>query len=363
MKITAVIALVLAASSAAWAQEKFTYKDNKEQDGIRIIKITWKTITYEYLSQPGSSQTEDMSKVASFEIEQTHKTADFIRGEDFLRRGENREAVDAFVRAKTDAKADPVIQDMARWNIIQAWAAQGDTARLGDAVSNLRKESPESYYTPMAYELLADYAKRVGDMSLLAKVVKELDEAGKANGVPDWSKKAELISATVLEGQGKFKEASTVYKKFTSEKGDVGTDANLGLMRCQSASSDWAALKGKCDDILSNTKGKDVRLLMGAYLGRADIALFSDKKNKDALLGYLLVTDVLSARVADPQLAHEIALSHGAIACARMAIEAKDAETKQTYKQRALELVTEAKNRFGQSGLTQQAEAEVKAVK
>ncbi len=364
MKQFLTIATLLSLSTSAWAQDKIILRGKDAAiDGIRITRVTCKKVFFVYLGQDGGEQSEEMPKVASFEIEPGHKSSDFLRGEEFLRRGEWKEAIDAFLRVKNDSKAAPVLHDMARWNVIQAWSGVGDIERLTGAVASLRKESPDSSHTLRAYEILADALRRSGKLDLLAKVGKEIEEAGRQNDMPDWSRAGELVGAGVLEAQGKLKEAIAVYRKSTGEKGDVGIDANLGLMRCQSAAKDWPALKNAAAAILANPKGKDARLLMGAYLGRADVAMYADKNLKDALLGYLLVTDVLSGQVGEQTLEMEIAMSHAAIACARMAGEAKDAESKQTYKGRAGELLVEARSRFGESGLTQLAETEIKNVK
>jgi hypothetical protein len=134
-------------------------------------------------------------------------------------------------------------------------------------------------------------------------------------------------------------------------------------MRCLAASGDWSALKGKSDDILSNPKGKDTRLLMGAYMGRGDVLLFQEKKNKEALIEYMRVVDVLSPKLEGITETHVIAMCRAAIACARFAIESKDPDVKQTYKGRALDLVAEAMKRFGKSASIDAADAEIKAIK
>jgi hypothetical protein len=360
-------AMTLALSSAAWAQQdtiKMREGGGQAPEGIKIVKVTCKELSFEYLASPGVPQTLAMDKIANWEIEQNRKPNDLLRGEDLIRRQEYRDALDPLNRVRGDSKVDAVIQDIARRTIIEAYAGLGDPAKLGDVIDSLRKESPEGYWIVEGYKTLADLAKQRGDTKTLEKAKNDLDAAGKSLGMKEWSQAAELISASVLEAQGKHKEAAAVYRKFAGDqKSDVGIDANLGMMRCLSAAQDWPSLKAKTDDILGATKGKDPRLLQGAYVGRGDVLLNQDKKNKEALLEFLRAADVMSAKIGEATTAHEIALAHAAIAAARFATETKDPDQKATYKGRAQELLGEAQKRFGDSAHTKAAAEEIKNVK
>jgi tetratricopeptide (TPR) repeat protein len=361
----ATLALLLAtaaAPAAAWAQDKIIPNDGATIEG-RVTKLSCKEISYEFANNPGIPQSMAMNKVRDIEFENSTKPFELQSAEDMVKRGEYKEAIDKFNRVLRDGKTEQPHQEMARWGVVQCWLGMNDGARAVEAITNFRKDAPEWYFTRDAYTALAQFARETGDAKLLQTAMQDFDAAGKSLGMTDWSKSVELIKAGVLESQGNFKEAGALYQKYAGEsKSEVGIDANLGLMRSLAGAANWTALKSKSDDILGTPKGKDTKLLMGAYVGRG-LVLLNDKKNKEALLEFMRVIDVLTPKLGELTQSFEAALYHGAIACARYATESKDAEQKNTYKNRAMELFDEAKKRFDRSPLAKAAQDEIKAIK
>ena len=364
MKPATLLALlaVSAAPAAAWAQDKIISNDGATIEG-RITKLSCKEVSYEFANNPGIPQSLGMNKIRDIEFENSTKPFELQSAEDMVKRGEFKEAIDKFNRVLRDGKTEQPHQEMSRWGVVQCWVGMNEGAKAAEAISTFRKDSPEWYFTRDAYMHLAQFAREIGDAKLLQRAMQDFDDAGKSLGMTDWSKSVEIIKAGVLEAQANHKDAGSLYQKYASEtKTDVGIDANLGLMRCLAGAANWSALKGKSDDILGTIKGKDTRLLMGAYVGRGQV-LLSEKKNKEALLEFMRVIDVLTPKLGELTQSFEAALYFGTIACARYAAESKDAEQKNTYKNRAMELFDEAKKRFDKSPLAKAAQDEIKAIK
>jgi len=99
------------------------------------------------------------------------------------------------------------------------------------------------------------------------------------------------------------------------------------------------------------------------HMGRPKAADGVEQKPFKALLEFMRVIDVLTPKLGELTQSFEAALYFGTIACARYAAESKDAEQKNTYKNRAMELFDEAKKRFDKSPLAKAAQDEIKAIK
>jgi outer membrane protein assembly factor BamD (BamD/ComL family) len=331
----------LSAAAAARAQDTIKMKEGGGQDLVGEVQtLSHKVVEYELPAAPGVKQPVDAKKVAEIIPDSNRKTFDFATGETAMTGGDFDQAIDRFSRVLRDARANELIKQIAAINLVKCRWMRDDLAGTVAAAQELRKLQPQSFFLreSFEYEIRAHLAK--GDNDAASKAVAAFEEKGRADGMTEWPKSAEVMRGRLLELQGKHKEALAIHRKYARDR-DAGEDASLGELRCLTALSDWSALASRADQVIIDAKGRRSasRLLTGAYNAKGEANLSSGKV-KEALLDFLQGAMVLN-KGGESTIEHEASLGRGAVACAKYAATLKEKSEKDKYKGRAQELVAE----------------------
>lgn len=360
-----VLAILLAAAAPALAQDVIEFNDGKRPNAEgEVLAMTFKIIDFEILAgEQRIPQKAAAKEVRRITLDTINKTFDFVSGEDLFAKGEFAQAAERFERVKRDPRAKDPVRQMAAIMLVKCHYTAGDLPAAIQAVKALRQDKAESFYLRDSYEFEYRCHLAMGNVAGLQQTVAAFEEKGRAEGMTEWAKSADLMRGQLLESQGKWSEALAVHKKYTTDK-EVGDEATLGEMRCLTQLQQWPPLKAKADVILSSQKGKkgaDDRLLTAAHNARGEV-LLNGGNAKDALLEFMQGVAVLN-KGGDSSREHETAIARAAVACARIAAAEKDKNKKTLYKQRAQELLGDLDKHYEKSahrGAVLQAIQEVK---
>lgn len=334
----AVFALLVLAATAA-AQDTIKLKEGADLQG-EVQTLTHKQLHYELPAAPGVKQPVEAKIVAEIIPDNNRKTFDFATGETALASGDLDQAIERFDRATRDARASELLKQLAYIHIVRCRWMKDDLPGTVAAAQRLRKERPESFFLREAFEHETNAHLAKGDIASAEKVLAEFEARGKADGMADWPKAAEVKRGRLLELQNKWREALAIHRKYARDK-DAGEEASLGELRCLGALQDWPALASRADQVIIDAKGKRsaTRLLTGAYNAKGEANLNSGKL-KEALLDFLQGVMVLN-KGGEQSMEHEASLGRGAVACAKFAGSLKEKAEKDKYKERAQGLVAE----------------------
>ena len=367
MNKLAFAAVVLTASAAA-AQDTLRVRDPKdgkisEKQG-EVVTLTHKLVEYEQdLGGTRAKLQEDARNVVELIPDQNGRTFDYIQAEQALNNGDWDQAIDRFEKVRRDARARDILKQMAAISVVRAQWGKENPAGTIAAAKALRQEKGDSFFVRESFELEIQAHLAKNDIGGANGAITAFEEKGKADGMPDWAKSAEVKRARLLELQGKHRDALTIHRKYARDR-DAGEEATLGELRCLKEIPDWSALNTKAESVISEARGKkgvSPRLLTGAFNGRAEAALNAGK-TKEALLDFLQGAMVLN-KSGETSLEHEAALGGGAVACAKVAAAEKEKPKKDTYKHRAQELMEELKKFYPGSKLLRPAGEAIQAVK
>ncbi len=340
-QLPAACAALLLAAATARAQDTIKFKEGQGSDlQGEVVGLTHKVVEYELTQAPGVKQPADAKKIAEIIPDGSRRTFDYATGETALASGDLDQAIERFDRVTRDARASELIKQLAYYLGIKCRWEKGDYAGAVAAAQRLRKERPDCFYLrdSFDYEVRAHLAK--GDINAAAKTLADFEAKGKADGMTDWPKSAEVMRGRLLELQGKWREALAIHRKYARDR-DAGEDASLGELRCLAALKDWPALTSRAEQVIIDAKGKRsaAKLLTGAYNAKGEANLNSGKP-KEALLDFLQGVMVLN-KGGETTMEHEASLGLGALACARVAAGHKVKADKDRYKERAQALVAE----------------------
>jgi hypothetical protein len=364
--VIAAAAVVLAAVAPAFAQDTLKFKDSQKTPDISCVigNLNYKSVEFEIeVGGTLAKQQADARLVAEIVLDANKTTFDFGAAQQAFQNGDFASAIERFERVRKDQRSSEVQKQMAGIGIARAQFALENWNGVLAAVKALRDQRPDTFFLRESYELeiKAGLARR--DVGAAAASVQAFQQRAQSEGMTEWVKSGELMSAGLLELQGKHREALAVHRKYSRDR-DVGDDATLGELRCLVATQDWTQANARAEIVLTDHKGKknpNTRLLTAAFNARGMVQLQANKA-REALMDFLQGAFVLSKAGGTSQ-EHEAALGYGALAAARVAAAEKDKAKKDTWKQRALELLGELDRTYPGSplkGAAQKAVAEIK---
>jgi hypothetical protein len=348
-KLLATAILLAAVASPLAAQDVIRFKDpnkNPDMEGD-VANLTYKLVEIEInVGGTLAKQPQDARLVAEIVISNAKKSFDFAQGEAAMANNDFQSGIQRFERVVADTRAAEVMRQTALINIVRCHHYGGNARGVIQAAQALRARKADSFFVRESFELEVKAHLDMRNQGGAQGAIAAFAALGNSNGMQEWAKSAELMSAGLAELKNDNRAALQIFKKY-SRDADVGEDATLGEMRCLTAISDWTSLNSRADSILKDSSGKKnfpSRLLIAAYNGKGDADLNAGKI-KEALLDYLQGAMVLSKGETSPE--HEGALARASIACAKIAAAEKDANKKGTYRGRALEMFGELTRTYG----------------
>lgn len=348
MRELLIYAGLFAAASPAVAQDVIRFWDPKmgEAQG-EVTKATYKIVEYDrFAGDTRAGQTAQARDIREIVIDANRKTFEFSGGEDALGKGDFALALERFEKVKRDSRAIDFLKQAAGLNIVKCHMQAGDPAAALAAIKTLRQERPDTYFLRETYEMEYKIHLSRNDAAAVAQVVNSFDEKGRADGMKEWSKTAEIMRSNMLELQKNWREALAIHKKYLTDR-DIGEDATLGELRCLRALGDYTSLRSRGEALLASLqgrKGANERIKTAAYNARGEANLNGGKAH-EALLDFMQGVVVLN-RGSESSREHEAALGGAATSCARVAAAQKDKEKKDLYRSRALELQDELKRGY-----------------
>ncbi len=361
-----VVAFLAAVASEAAAQQdtiKFNTPNRQDMTG-EITAMSIKTVDIDIeAGNTRVSQKVNTREIREVVIDQNRKGFDFASGEDAMNRGEFAQAAERFARVKADQRAPDVVRQMAAINLVKAHYAAAEFPASLAALAALRKERPDSFFLRDTYEFEYRCHLARNDVNAMAKTVAEFDARAQAENLPEWRKSAEVMQGQLHEFQGKWDAALAIHRKYARDR-DVGDEAALGEFRCLRQLAQWTTLRSRGEGIIMELRGKkgvNERLLTGAYNARGEAHL-NGGQLKEALLDFLQGVLVLN-KTGESNREHEMSIGRAALACARLAAAEKDAARKNTYKERADELVRELDKVYANSPLRADVIKAIQAIK
>lgn len=347
-KLLAITFALAATATQLSAQDTIRFKDPKTPDMEGdIATMTYKMVEIEInVGGTLAKQPADAKQIAEIIPSNTKKSFDFAQGEAALANNDFASAIQRFERVSADTRASEVMRQMSLISIVRAHYYNGNPQGVIQAAQALRAKKADSFYVRESFELEVKAHLAMRNQAGAAGAIQAFANLGNQNGMQEWAKSAELMSAGLSELKNDFRAALQIHKKYQRDA-DVGEEATLGVMRCLTAISDWTSLNSAADQIIKDSHGKknfNSRLLIAAYNGKGDADLNAGKA-KEALLDFLQGAMVLGKGETSPE--HEAALARSAIACAKVATAEKDNAKKQTYKGRAMEMFGELTRTYG----------------
>jgi hypothetical protein len=327
-----------------------------------VQSLTHKVVEYELTAAPGVKQPAEAKKIAEIVPDNNRKTFDYATGETALASGDLDQALERFDRVTRDARATELLKQLAYINLVKCRWMKDDLAGTVAASQRLRKERPECFFLRDAYEYEFRAHVARNDIDGASKTLTEFEGKGKADGMTDWPKSAEVLRGRLLELQSKWREALAIHRKYARDR-DAGEEASLGELRCLSALQDWPALSSRADQVIIDAKARRnaSRLLTGAYNAKGEANLNSGKV-KEGLLDFLQGVMVLN-KGGETSMEHELSLGRGAVACAKYAASLKEKAEKDRYKERAQHLVAELDKFYPNSRYRTEALKSIQEVK
>lgn len=347
-KLLAITFALAATATQLSAQDTIRFKDPKTADMEGdIATMTYKLVEIEInVGGTLAKQPADARQIAEIVPANSKKSFDFAQGEAALANNDFASAIQRFERVAGDTRATEVMRQMSLINIVRAHYYNGNPQGVIQAAQALRAKKADSFYVRESFELEVKAHLSMRNQGGANGAIQAFANLGNQNGMQEWAKSADLMSAGLNELKSDFRAALQTHKKYQRDA-DVGEEATLGVMRCLTAISDYTSLNSAADQIIKDSHGKknfNSRLLIAAYNGKGDADLNAGK-SKEALLDFLQGAMVLGKGETSPE--HEAALARSAIACAKVATAEKDNTKKQTYKGRALEMFGELTRTYG----------------
>ncbi len=361
MRISHVAAILLSASAAAAAQDVIILRSGQELQG-EVVSLNYKSVEYE-LAAANVKQKEDARNVVEIRPDRNRMTFEFTSGMSAVETNDLDAAIDRFERVRKDARATDLLRQMAAINVVKSYFMKDNLAGCIAACKGLRLERPDSFFLRESYDYEIRCHLAARNVQGAGQVLTEFETRGKTDNVPEWAKSAEVMRAGLLELQGRHRDALPIYRKYGNDK-DVSEEAILGELRCLKEAGDWAGLSGRAGAVITSEKGKrgaSSRLLTGAFNARGE-ASFQSGKFKDALLDFMQGVAPL-AKGGGTNREHETALARAALSCARIARDEKEKAKKETYKQRAQELMQDLSKTYGNSAHVAEVQKALSEVK
>ena len=348
-KLLAIATILASAAGPLWAQDIIKFKDpnkNPDMEG-EIATMSYKLIEID-INVGGSlaRQPADARQVADIIPSNSKKSFDFAKGEESMNNNDFDSAIERFARTQKDARASELQRQLSAINVVRCQYYKGNPNGVIQAAQALRAAKADSFYVRESFELEFKAHVATRNAGGAAAVATAFANMGNANGMQEWAKSGELMSAQLAEMKQDWRTALGIYKKYSRDR-DVGDDATLGELRCLTALADWTSLSSRADSIIKDAQDKKnfpSRLLIAAHNGKGDAQL-NGGKLKDSLLEFLQGALVLARGETGPE--HEASLGRSAVACAKIAAAEKDAAKKALYKGRAQEMLGELQQTYG----------------
>ncbi len=359
------IAFVLAAAARVSAQDQIRFKESAKMADMEgnIVSMSCKLVEIEILIGTNfNKQPVDAKQIADLTPSNKDKTFDFAQGENAMANNDFASASQRFQRVLGDNRATEIQKQLSLINMVRCEYYNGNPRGVIQASVALRTKKPDHFYIKEAFELEVKAHLALRDTAGAQGAINAFAQLGQQQGMPEWGKSADLMSAGLAELKKDHRSALGTYRKYARDH-DVGEEATLGEMRCLTAISDWTSLNSRADSILSDAKGKknyNPRLLIAAYNGKGESDM-NGQKFKEALLNFLQGAMVLGRGEASPE--HEASLGRSSVACSKLAAAEKDKTKKDTYRGRAVEMLDELKKSYPNSEYRKEAETALKEVK
>ena len=363
--LTVLLAVLTASTATLSAQDTIRFKDSRQPDVQgTITNLSCKTVEYEIeVGGTLAKQSAEAKLVAEIIPDSNKKSFDFVSGESAMNSGDFKGGIERFERVRRDARTTEFLRQLSGINVVRCQWELNNLQAVLDSAAALRQQKPDTFYfrESYEYEIKAQLAK--GNAGGALGAIERLEEKGRAEGLQEMAKSAELLRAGVLELQGKHAEALRIFQKYAKDR-DVAEDATLGELRCLVTLAQWPAASTRAESVLNDartSKSNNKRLITAAYNARGE-ALLQGGKLKEALLDFMQGATVLN-KGGEMTPEHERSLARGAVACARFAAAQADKGQKDTYKQRAQELVGELLKVYPNSTLKGDAVKAIQEVK
>jgi len=356
-----------AAAAQAAGQDILRFKDPKSpEQPCDVISLSFRKIEFDVdIGGQKNKTNTDAANVQEIVIDHNHKTFEFVSGETAMNSGAYGDAITRLGRVRSDSRASDLLKQTAAIYIVRCFYNLENYAEALAAIRALRQDKPESFYLKESYEIEIRSNLMLRNLNGASQAINALEAAGNQSGMTEWSKSADILRGSLLERQGKWREALFIHKRYLRDP-QVGEDAILGELRCLKEVGDWSNLHSRGESLIieskTSKKGGNPRVLTAAYNARGQAAL-NGGKIKEALLDFMEGVAVMSARGAAGTQEHECSLAYAAISCAKLAATLPDKAKKDLYKGRAQELQAELKKSFGSSGYLPEIQRSIQDVK
>jgi outer membrane protein assembly factor BamD (BamD/ComL family) len=304
----------------------------------------------------------DVRTVDDLLIDPTRKTYDYTTAEASMNSGDFEAAIDRFEKVRKDPRATEVVKQTAAINIVRCQWKKGNLSGVLAAVQSLRAQKADGFYLRESYETEIQAFLEMKNLNGAQQAIDAFKAKGNAESMTEWAKTSEIMSADLLERQGKHREALVLYTKHVRDP-EVAEHATLGEFRCLAVLQNWPQLNSRSDSVINDAKTKksvSPRVLTAAFNGRGEV-LLNGGKNKEALFDFMQGT--LSIEKVGPSREHALSLGRGALACARLAAAEKDKLKKDLYRSRAQELLGELDKTYPKSPIRDEASKAIQEVK
>ena len=343
----AVVVTLLLASRAAAQGDVIIFKDPAREGGrkeCRIVSLNFKEVSYS--DRRGIPNKVESKAVLELQADPNKKTFDFAQADTAMNGGDFAKAIPRYQNVLRDPRANPLLRQLAAINAVKCYWQLGNASAALGAIQALRQSAPSSFYLRESYEYEVRCHLARNDAPSAQRAVDAFSARGTTEGMKEWKKAADVMRAGLLEKQGKWQAALSLHSKYARDK-EVGVDATLGEFRCLTELKKWSALSGRASAVISlqkNSKRKNYQLLTAAHNAKGEMSLNS-KKYREALLSFMLGVSVFSKGTGSSN-EHEASLARATVACALYAGQQADKAKKDTYRSRAMELLSELNRKY-----------------
>lgn len=351
--LPAALFLTLAGLATAQDDRLRIRKDTELKEIAGIVKeMTCEEVKYQIeVDEKKLNQKEPADNVEDIILSKARKPVEMLQAEDDMDNGNYAGAVNAWTKALNDddVKSDAIYKQVAMYKRAYSLYMAGKFPEAIAAYQALKSAVPDTYYLKRVYIDMYDCNRLKGDADGANKAIAEFEADGNKRGKGNWARHAQLLKADLMEAQSKYGDAQKIYSKYTSEKGEVGEEAQIGELRCLSALKDYEPLRGKAESIIRDGKRRGARALTAAYNGLGEVLRSKDKKIKESMMAYLRgITEFQKYGIMGTR-EHETSLAMSAITMVEYGKSLPEEEKKQTYIERAARLLGELQTRYGGS--------------
>jgi tetratricopeptide (TPR) repeat protein len=322
--------------TASAQQDKIVLKDGK-QKVAKILTEDFDGLTYSLEGGSAGLRWEDVDSIRYGSADKYYAAVDLYNA------GKLDEALPVMQELAADTKLRPVLRQNVLYFVGSIQERQSKSEEAAATYAQLLKDFPKSrYLLDVGSRLLAIHLAR-GDATQASRLVDEAVKAAQAAGAaPGMQAGFGLLRGKLLEAQGKFDDASSMYSKTSTEADaapDVATAAKLGVARCSQGAGRASEAEQRYREIIGLDAPSEV--LAGAWNGLGDLSYEPALSKRDpeglldGLFAYLRgVVMYAPARGGDTN-EYERSLAGASLAFKALGELEKEADKKKTYMDRA----------------------------